>query len=331
MSTTQLIIWYGLIAVGLIGSALFSGLETGVYSLNRVRLHLLAHQGEHGARAMARMLAKPGAMLAALLVSNNICNNLAASAMAVVFEAYEFSQWQIIGLSLLIVTPMLFVFAETLPKDLFAAHADKMVYPFARPMAGIQRLLTWVGVLPLLSAISNGVMWLLGERGQVMPFHPRLLVTALVKEGVGHGLLSDEQSAIVDRVLALAHRTVADDMVPWDEVETVSLNATPFELRELANSTSRSRFPVVDDAGKLVGVISLYDVLRYKVEACPPVADLLHQPQRLPAATPHRVALNTLRRAKVAIAIVTDDREQPLGVITMKDLVQPITGELSSW
>ena len=76
--------WLALLAAGIVASGLFSGLETGVYSLNRVRLHLRSHEGDRRARAMEKMLAKPAPLLVALLIGTNIATNLATSAMGII-------------------------------------------------------------------------------------------------------------------------------------------------------------------------------------------------------------------------------------------------------
>jgi len=229
-----------------------------------------------------------------------------------------------------IVTPMLFIFAETLPKDLFSAHADKLVYPFARLLAGTMRLFTIVGLLPLITAVCNAGMRMLGTASAAGVYHPRLQVQTLVKEGVGEGVLSEDQSVIVERVMSLGSLRVRDEMQPWHDVRTVGVGDPPALLWDLADQTSLSRFPVVDAGGKVVGVVSVYDLVMHDRDTCPPIDRLMNPPVEIPADTPLREGLARLRHTHAPMAIVTEPG-RPVGVVTMKDLIEPITGELVSW
>lgn len=333
MTTTELLIWWGLMFVGIVGSALFSGLETGIYSLNRVRLHLQADRGKSSARLLQELVQRPNKLLATLLIGTNIANNIATSATGVLLESTGMKLWQLIVANVLIVTPLLFVFAETLPKDLFAFNADRLVYPFARLIRWMSRLFTWLGVIPLITVVSRLAMRAMNVQGNPAVFHPRRQVQALVKEGLGHGLLTDNQSAIIERVLNLSKRRLRHEMIPWKKVSKIQLTDAPQSLWQLAAETSLSRFPVLDGQGHVVGVIDLYHVLlEHQCDDCPPIAEIMEPPTLMDADTSLRDGLVHMREGEQhdALAIVMEN-QQPVGVVTIKDLVEPITGELYSW
>ena len=144
MSLTMEIFWWCCCFAGIAATGLLAGLETGVYSLNRVRLHLKFDEGDRAARALYPMVRKPERLIATLLIGTNVATNLATSSTGILLESTGLSTWQIIVADVLIVTPVLFIFAETLPKDLFAAHADRLVYPFSRPIRWLTTLFTWI-------------------------------------------------------------------------------------------------------------------------------------------------------------------------------------------
>ncbi|MEX0743957.1 MAG: hemolysin family protein [Phycisphaeraceae bacterium] len=331
MTGMEMTFWTSLMLTGFVASALYSGLETGAYSLNRVRLQIFAHQQHRSAGLLRRMMDNPVSLLTTLLIGNNIANYMGTAGLAVLLEGWGFGQWQAVLLNTLIVTPVLFVFGETLPKDLFAVYADRLMYRLAPVLEASRRLFTWTGLVPLISLISRGVMAGLGERAAVKPFHPRRQVQVLVREGVGYGLLSDDQSAMVERVLGLASRRVADEMVPWREVIAVNVDDPPEVLWTLADRTSRSRFPVVDAARNVVGEVSVTDALLHTPATCPPIRELARPAASVPSTLPLRRALAELQRRKTAMAIVVDDRGRPVGILTIKDCVEAITGELASW
>lgn len=247
----------------------------------------------------------------------------------------DLSDWQSILLNTLIVTPLLFVFGETLPKDTMAAHSDRLMPPLTPLLAGSRWLFTFTGLVPVVRLFSAGILRLMGQPGGDTMFPPRKRVEMLVREGVGHGILSDEQSAIVDRVLRLGGRTVRQEMVPWAEVLTVGIDDPPTRLWELADRSSRSRFPVTGspsggEAGRVVGMIDVFDALLHEPGDCPPIRELMSEAHSIPAATPLRQGLQRFQEKGLAIAVVTD-AGRPVGVVTVKDLVEPITGNLNSW
>lgn len=326
----HLTLWVILGLIGIVGSALFSGLEIGMYRLNRVRLHLLAQQGQSSAKIMAKLLRSKSAILATLLVVNNLANHISSSATSIVLESYELSPWGVIGVSCLVITPLLFVFGETLPKDLFAAHADRLVYPFARLLWILRWFFTFTGVLPLILLISELPMRLMGGKQRGVGLHPRLHMNMLMREGVGYGLLSDEQSAIVQRVLELGALVVDHEMIPWKKVLRLTPTQGNSDLWKLAQETSVSRFPVMDEQGRVKGVVSLYDALQFTQEECPPLEELIKPAIFFERNTPVRTALATLRDRHGTLGIVMD-RHKPIGLVTIKDLVEPVTGELASW
>jgi CBS domain containing-hemolysin-like protein len=175
-------------------------------------------------------------------------------------------------------------------------------------------------------------MRLLGTRHDALS-HPRHQMSLLMKESVGFGLMSDEQSAIAERVLDLNERTVGDEMVPWDKVIRVNADDPPGVLWDLANRTSVSRFPVMEfgpGGTRVLGVVNLYEALLHTRETSPPIRAMIKPALVLDRATPLRPALTRLKTGGEPLAIVTD-RGRPVGLVTIKDLIEPITGELVTW
>lgn len=331
MTSGMQVIWLGTLFVGFILSALYSGIETGVYSINRVRLEILAGQGHPAALRLRRLLGTPNVVLSTLLIGNNLANYMGTASLAVLLESRNIPMAQVIAINVIVSTSVLFVFGETLPKDYFSAHTDKTTYHFARFLDWSRCLFLWSGILPLIVTFSNVVTAIIHGRKNVGPAHPRRQVHQFMREGVGKGVLTDEQSALIDRILTLSDRRVRDEMVPWAQTLTVSPNATAEDLWSLADRTSRSRFPVVDDQGCVCGILHLIDALACGREACPPVSDLMHPVVKLADHDTLRAGLEKLQRHRSHMAVVVDENDGPAGIVTPKDLVEPVTGELSSW
>jgi CBS domain containing-hemolysin-like protein len=240
------------------------------------------------------------------------------------------SEWQMVALNILIVTPVLFVFCETLPKDLFGGHSDRLMYPLAPVLEWSRRLFTITLLVPLTGALTRVIFRMRGERRGTAAFHPRRQVELLVKEGVGHGLISDEQEAIVERALSIGERTIGDEMIKWPQVRTLELNDAPAAVWALAEKTGRARFPVVDNRDRVTGIVHVMDALLRGRADCPPICELQQPALTMDAATSLRQGLRRLQQSHGAMAVVTRN-DQPVGIVTIKDLVEPITGELRQW
>jgi len=332
MTPLQLTLWYLAALVGMAGSAVFSGLETGIYSLNRIRLHMLAHVPRSNAAVLEKLIEKPNRILGTLLVGNNMVNYLASVAIGTILADAGYEGWSQVVINAAILMPLLFVFGEVLPKDFFRSHTDRITPTFARPLRWLQRMLTAVGMLPMIDGISYLVHRVThGPRATLRITHPRRIVTELMREGVGHGVISQYQSAMIDRVLELQRVRVGDVMKPWSKATTVRITQPPEAVWALADRVSYTRAPLIDASGKPVGLIDLYDVLRHDPADCPPLTDLAQPLVELPPNIPLSDALRRCQHQRASMALIVDEKKRPLGLVTTKELVEPIIGEIDVW
>ncbi len=309
-------------------SALYSGLETAVYTLNRVRLTVRAGRGDRAAVRLRRELANPNRTLSTLLIGTNASSYLASFALAAIFEKVGLVNWTLIAVEVAVVTPLLFVFAETLPKDLFRTHTDHWTYRCSGFLVGSRWVFLTCGLLPIVQLVGTAVGRLVGSGGPP-PDSARLRISQLIKEGVGTGVLSESQTTLADRALAMRGRVVANEMIPWSNVITVPVNARRASREELMRRHNFTRMPVVDEAGHVVGIVAMLDVL---LAADEPTSQLMVDVLTFPQDTPVRDALRSMRLARRKMAVVVAARGGPArGLVTLKDLVEPVTGELGAW
>jgi CBS domain containing-hemolysin-like protein len=333
MTSLQTALWYVAAAAGLVGSAMFSGLETGLYTINRIRLHMLAHVPRSNAAVLESLIAKPNRVLGTLLVANNTANYLASLAVGALLDDAGYEGWSQVMINSAILMPILFVFGEVLPKDFFRSHTDTITPPFARPLLWGQRLLTWIGLLPLIDSVGWGVQrFLHGSRSTTLRvMHPRRTVTELIKEGVGHGVISQYQSAMIDRVLELQRMTVRDVLKPWSQATLIRTTQPAEAVWAIADRVSYTRAPLVAPDGTPVGILDLYDVLRHDPATCPPLTDLADPLVSLSPDMPLAEALRTCQQQRASMAVIFDAAGKPLGLVTTKELVEPIIGEIDVW
>ena len=330
MPDSDLVFWAVVMMLGFLGSALFSGMETGAYRLNRVRLYVLASRGRSSAKSLERIVAKPSSLIGTLLIGNNLCNYAGTAGLGVILASMAMPVWQAVIINTFLVTLVLFIFGETLPKDLFAAHADRLMYPLAKLLIFLKTLFTWTGVLPVVVAISEVAIRIVGK-AEGGALTPRKRVEQMVREGAGVGLISSEQTELAQRALALSKRRVLAECTPWSRVVKVFETTEREALCRLVEETPRSRMPVVNRKGKIVGVVDMIDALLIGENERAPVQVAMQPAVYLPATTTVREALAQMQREHIGLAIVLRADGKPAGVVTMKDLVEPLTGEITNW
>jgi CBS domain containing-hemolysin-like protein len=330
MPDADLLLWGLVMLFGFLGSALFSGMETGAYRLNRVRLYVYASQGRSSAKSLERIVAKPASLIGTLLIGNNLCNYLGTAGLGVILASMQMPVWQAVLINTVLVTLVLFIFGETLPKDLFAAHADRLLYPLAKLLVLLKLLFTWTGLLPIVVAISELAIRIVGK-AEGGALTPRKRVEQMVREGAGVGLISTEQTELAQRALALSKRRILAECTPWQQVVKVFETTGREALCRLVDETPRSRMPVVNSKGKIVGVVDMIDALMLDENDKTPVQSAMQPAVYLPSSTTVREALGQMQREHIGLAIVRRPDGKPAGIVTMKDLVEPLTGELSNW
>lgn len=326
MSQWEWITYWSLLVLSFVASALCSGLETGSYTLNRVRLDLRAAKTppDWNARFLKSEIDRPARLLAVLLISNNIVNAIAAYASANMLASY--SAVTVALINTFILGPALFILGDAAPKELFRVEADRLTPIFASSLRLVRMLLTAVGVLPLVQLFSR-----LSEKALRLPADSasdaRQRIALLLKEGAGHGVLSESQVSLLDRALMFRNVTVRDEMVPWEKVRVVPASAERQRVMDLVSGSAHAFFPVVDRQGKVIGVIRHLDLY---VQTKKSAADLILQVPRLKPESSAHEGLAKLRQNRARIAIVEDAWGRPLGIVSAKDLVEPLTGELAA-
>jgi len=142
-------------------------------------------------------------------------------------------------------------------------------------------------------------------------------------------VLTEAQTTLADRALAMRDRRVADVMVRWSDVAWIGVNADRAAREMVLARRSFSRLPVMDGHRRVAGVVWWVDALLRPEE---PTEALIRPAPALSRQTPILEALSILRYRRQAMAIIVDDAGQrPIGLVTLKDLVEPLTGKLAAW
>lgn len=326
---------YALLAlIGLGGSALCSGSETGLYTLNHARLTLRAHQPDADKRTKRLLedVERPDRPLAALLVGNNLFNYFGVLGLTACLAMLGFSETALVLINTLILTPILLVFAESLPKEIMRQRADELVPRIAPFLFFLERASAVVGVLPALLFVARAAARLTGGASAVsLAERQRRRVGALLKEGAPLGLITERQAALVDNALRFHAATVRDVMHHWPDVVTLPEHATPAQAARTLADARCLRAPLVNDQGRLLGLIDAADLhAAARSPNPPPLPDIARPAVRIAPDHTVREALHALR-AKGARAAIVLDNNKPVGFVSIRDLIQPLTGPIAEW
>lgn len=316
--------WVGVALVGLGGSAMCSGMETGIYAISRPRLAVRAQRGAL-ARLLEREIDQTDRSIATLLIANNAFNYIGVLGVTTLLGAAGYSEATMIVLNALIVTPVLLVFAESLPKELFRRSPNRLLVPVGPLLRSLRMAAAATGLLWVVLAFARGVGRLTGLPPEpVLGMRQRL--AEMLKEG-GGGAMSAAQADLIDRSLAFRRAVVAYEMIPWRSVHAVAAAWDRQQLLDFLAGQPHRRFPVVDRSGRVVGVL---DSVRAFTEGWDRLEEIVDPPLLVQARLPAREALARLYQHRAHLAVV-ERGGRPVGIVTAKDLVEPLIGELAAW
>jgi putative hemolysin len=324
--------WTVLAILCVLASGFYSGSETGIYCLNRIRLRLRAEAGHRPARLLQGLLADEQGVVVSALIGTNLFNYLATVCVAHLFTSYYSLGTKAEIYTTLAVAPTLFVFGEVLPKNLFQRHADRLTLVVAGPLTFTHLVYRAFGLVGVLKRLASAVVRRLHGPAAASDelLHPRQEMVSLLREGVGEGVLSEQQSQTLERVLRLEDMRIGDVMIPRARVAGVGLAADRREFLELIARHPYSRMPVYRvDPRRVVGLLNVYDVLQDQDEA--PLARWVRPVLRVRPDEPVMKCLFQMQRAHQPMAVVEGGDGRALGIVTMKDLVEELVGELAAW
>ncbi len=320
---------YILLFVGLLFSFIYAATETGFYCLNRIRLRYREERGWWTARVINRMLNDPQGMVCTVLIGNNIANYVAVAAFTYIVAA-RVSQVKAELIATLMLAPVILIFCEILPKTIFQRHADSLLYKVV-PVADVSYKIfrPFVFLLRVISRLLH--LFLKGLEVKESPFFSPQRLRYFLDEGAEEGTVSVYQSTMARNIMDLGNTPVKEVMIPLEEVTMVPETVGPKSLKSMAREKKFSRIPVYDrERTKVIGIVTLLEFLM-EGKAQGGIHKFVRAATYISADTPVDDALMKLRLSRQRMGIVTGSDGKAVGIITMKDLVEEIVGELSVW
>ena len=303
----------------------FAASETAFSYCNKVRMKKRAEEGDRRAERANRVLARFDKALSTLLIGTNVCYVLANTLAAAMFI-------RLLGgvgaaVSTAVMTVLIFILAETIPKNIARVNSDEAACLLAGPISLFMVLLTPVSAV--FSGLAKGVKALLPKKKE-LPSITEDEFQTLVENIEDEGLLRPEESELIQSAIEFSDIVARDVMMPLEKMVGLEIGASAEELKALVLEEKSSRLPVyAGTPDRVVGILQTRDclvsILRGR-EIDISAAMLL--PCFVGPDTPVDELFQILSQRRVHMAIVTGEDGTALGFLTMEDIMEELVGEI---
>lgn len=315
----------GAVIALIILSALFSATETAYTSLSFFQLKTLENRRSRSGRLAFRLSQNREQLLTTALIGNNVVN-LSASALVTTIALKYFSS-PAVGYATGVLTLIILIFGEIVPKQLALAHNVRIAIFMAYPMKGLMTLL--FPLVWLLRILASGVTRFFGTKEEPIITTEGMMHVVDAAEDVG--LVDQYESDLMQRAIHFSSTIVRTIMTHRTEVFTLSSDLTIEEAFPMIVKSGFSRIPIYhENQENIVGVLLLRDVLRAQQKHV--VNKTLASVSRKPIYVIEQMHLDDLfylfKKDKLQQAIVVDEYGGFSGVVTMEDVAEQLFGEL---
>lgn len=310
-------------ALLLLGSGFFSGSETALFGLSRLRRKALERRGEGAAARVLELLKHPRRLLITILIGNTFVN-VALSALGTTVADRLVGGGNSLGVAITVVTLLLLVVGEVLPKVLAVRYGETFSLTVAPNMDRFRRL-----VAPVTRAFESLTQALLRrlprqDKGEVL--EEGELVT-LLKIGAERGEIGTGEADLVRGILALRGSEALEVMTPRVELDALRWEPAPEDLADAVRTLGRQRVPVYgEDIDDLKGIFEARSFLLAGRDANP--EDFVARPYMIPEGKKLADLLEDFQTRGVQVAMVLDEYGGVSGLITLEDILEEIFGEV---
>ncbi len=319
-----------LILLGLIGlSAVISTAEIGFFSVNETRLRALAKNGDKRATMALSLRSDPQKLLSTILVGDRLVGTaIPMFATFITLNAYGGKTFfdEAIAVMVGVLTFVLLVSVDVIPKTLAAKFAVPVTLNMAYPVYGVQLMLK-----PILFLMVPLIHKLTGGKGLTLPLVTEEELKIMLDEGRRAGELESEEVKMIKNVFQLKDITAGDAMTPRIYVFSLDGNLQLKEAQELLYNSKYSRIPVYD------GTLDNITGILYKTKALTELAkgrmdvklkDIANPALFIPAGKTADDLMKQFQQEKRHMGIVVNEFGGVMGLVTLEDLLEEVVGEI---
>ncbi len=324
----------------LVLSGFFSGSETALTAASRAKLRSLADKGSRGAQRALHITEDNERLIGSVLLGNNLVNILATSLATALFTRLFGESG--IALATLVMTLLILIFAEVLPKSYAITNAETAAARASRPIQLITAIFA-----PIVSAVRllvRGVLRIFGVKTDAnQQIHAvRDEIAGALKLGHSEGVVEKEDRDRILGALDLSDRTVEEIMLHRSSIEMIDADQTPMAILNQCLESNHTRLPVYkNEPENIIGVIHAKDLARtmYRIvsETNQPlqalegfdIREVAMEPYFVPDTTALDDQMRQFLHRHTHFALVVDEYGSLEGLITLEDILEEIVGEIT--
>lgn len=298
-------------------------------SLNRYRLKHLVKENDKGAIRAEKLLRRPDRLLGVILIGNNFVNILAASLTTVLCLNLFGDSGVVIGS--IVLTLIILVFAEITPKTFAALNSEKVALPASFILKYLQKILR--PLVLFVNFFSNFFMRILGTKETSIneDLSPEELKSVLENSG---DLIPKKYQDMLISVLELDKVSVDEVMTQRSEVIGIDINQPIENILSNLQKNQKDFLPVyAESLDELKGIIDLYGITAFlsnEDKSIESLIESLDEAYFTPENTPLSTQLFNFQKNKKTVAVVIDEYGSVKGIVTIKDVLEEIVGELAT-
>lgn len=305
-------------------SALISAAEIGFFSVNETRLKALAEAGGRRAAMALRLRENPQRLLLTLEFADNLVNVWAAAVATLI--TVELVGDDFLALTTGVLTFVLMIYADVVPKSLAARHAVSLVLASAYPVFWLEQLF-----LPIRFVLEPLVNWHTGGKGLTAPYVTEEELKIMLDEGGRAGSIETEEVKMIKNVFQLNDITAEDAMTPRIYVFALEGKLFLKDVRDQLFKSKFSRIPIYD------GTLDNVTGILYKTKALMELAqghdnvqlkDIAQPALFVPATKPADDLMKQFRQEHRHMAVVVNEFGGVMGIVTLEDLLEEVVGEI---
>lgn len=308
----------------ILGSGFGSGSETALVSASRTRLQHMATEGLRSAKLALKILNQRERILTATLIVTNVFNIAGGAIATVTFQ--HWIGWPGAVAATVVMTCVLLVVAEIVPKAYFRHHADGMLVK----AAAVWRVLSWLlAPITLPIQVLTSFVFRLFRSGPKSLYTTREEIKLILEESVEKGGLGRYEQEMLESTLDYATTIVREVMVPISEVALIPETARSEQLIALTRDRGHTRIPVYRErVDQIVGLVNVFDVL-YDKQRKTFIRPYMRSARLVPDTKGIDKLFLEMQRARESLAVVVNEFGACIGIVALEDIIEEIFGELS--
>lgn len=322
----------GVILTLLVFSAFFSSSETALTAASRVRMHAAEKDGDKRASIVTRLMNMRERLLGGILLGNNLVNILASVLTTALFTNVFGNSGVALASATAVMTVLILIFAEVLPKTYAISQPDKLALGVARPINWVVRLLA--PIVMVVQLIVNGVLRLFGVDTKASAWSAADEIKGAVDLHLKEGGVAKRARDQIYGVLEIGELTVEDVMIHRRSLNMVDQDDPPEQMIKDVLASGHSRLPIFkEDNDNVVGVLHVKDLLKAITRSGGDLSQvdikkIAREAWFVPETTSAVKQLRAFQQKREHFALVVDEYGALMGVVTLEDILEEIVGDI---